>query len=299
MKILQIIAGSPIAQATGWALLHSLWQGAIVAATLAVVLAITRSARVRYIAACVALFAILLCFVSTLIALVPHEPGLGAKNPILLNWPNRVDVPPGIPTTIRLADILPWLAPIWIMGVVVFYLRHIAGWLTARRLRTTGICCAPQFWQDRLEHLARSLRLSRPVALLESSLVAAPVMIGHLRPVILIPIGLLTGMSVEQIECILLHELAHIRRYDYLVNMVQTSIESLLFYHPLVWWISRVIRTEREHCCDDWAATVSGNTYEYARALTALEQSRWGASESALAATGGSLVKRIRRLLIL
>jgi GWxTD domain-containing protein len=122
--------------------------------------------------------------------------------------------------------------------------------------------------------------------------------IGHLRPLILIPIGLLTGMSVEQIESILLHELAHIRRYDYLVNMVQTSIESLLFYHPLVWWISRVIRTEREHCCDDWAATVSGNTHEYARALTALERSRWGASESALAATGGSLVKRVRRLLI-
>jgi GWxTD domain-containing protein len=298
MKILQIIIGSPIAQATGWALLHSLWEGAIVSAVLAVVVWITRSARVRYIAACLAMFAILLCFLGTLIALVPHELGSGARNSILMNWPNRVNVPPAAAASIRLADILPWLAPIWIIGVVVFYLRHIASWLTARRLRTAGICCAPHFWQERLEHLTHALRLSRPVALLESSLVATPVVIGHLRPVILIPIGLLTGMSVEQIESILLHELAHIRRYDYLVNMVQTSIESLLFYHPLIWWISRVIRTEREHCCDDWAATISGNTYEYARALTALERSRWGASESVLAATGGSLVKRIRRLLI-
>jgi bla regulator protein blaR1 len=91
MKILQIIVGSPIAQATGWALLHSLWQGAIVSAVLAVVVWITRSARVRYLAACLAMFAILLCFLGTLIALVPHEPSLGAINPILMNWPNRAD----------------------------------------------------------------------------------------------------------------------------------------------------------------------------------------------------------------
>lgn len=252
----------------------------------------------RYTAACLAMVAILLCFLSTLVALVPHEPGLGARNPILMNWPNLVNAPPATTASSRLADILPWLAPIWITGVVVFCLRHVAGWLTARRLRTAGICCAPQFWQERLQHLARSLRLSRPIALLESSLVAAPLVIGHFSPVILSPIGLLTGMPVVQIESILLHELAHIRRYDYLVNMVQTSIESLLFYHPLVWWVSRVIRNEREHCCDDWATTISGNTHEYARALTALERSRWGSSESALAATGGSLVKRIGRLLI-
>lgn len=118
-------------------------------------------------------------------------------------------------------------------------------------MRRTGVCAAPDHWQQQLNSLARRLRLSRPVALLESCIAGVPVVIGHARPVILMPIGLLTGLPSSQIESILLHELAHILRYDYLVNMLQTSIEGLLFYHPVVWWISSVIRTEREHCCDD------------------------------------------------
>ena len=168
----------------------------------------------------------------------------------------------------------------------------------ARRLRLRGVCAAPEFWQERLRVLAGRLRISRPVGLLESCLAGVPVVIGHLRPVILMPVGLLTGLPAAQIESILLHELAHIRRYDYLVNMLQTLVEGLLFYHPVVWWISGVIRTEREHCCDDLAVTLSGDAHEYALALANLEQSRWDPSEIALAATGGNLVKRIRRLLI-
>ena len=121
--------------------------------------------------------------------------------------------------------------------------------------------------------------------------------LGHFRPFILMPIGLLAALPAEQIEAILLHELAHIRRYDYLVNALQRSAEGLLFYHPAVWWISWVIRTEREHCCDDVVVAMSGNAHEYAIALAALEQNRWSGRDPAVAATGGSLVKRIRRLL--
>ena len=109
----------------------------------------------------------------------------------------------------------------------------------------------PVFWQERLDRLARALRLSRPVALLESCLAEVPVVIGYVRPVILMPVGLLAGLPAGQVESILLHELAHIRRHDYLVNLLQTSVEGLLFYHPAVWWISGVIRAERENCCDD------------------------------------------------
>jgi GWxTD domain-containing protein len=112
--------------------------------------------------------------------------------------------------------------------------------------------------------------------------------------VILVPAGLLTGLSSEQLEAILVHELAHIRRHDYLVNLGQILAEGLLFYHPAVWWISSVIRTEREHCCDDLAVEVSGNAQEYARTLARLEVNR---SEMVLAASGGSVVKRVRRLL--
>ena len=191
---------------------------------------------------------------------------------------------------------LPWLAPFWIAGVLLFHLRSLTGWMAARRLRRTGVCCAPDLWQARLDRLGAQLRLSKPIALLESCLAEAPVVIGYLRPVILMPVGLLAGLPAGQIEAILLHELAHIRRYDYVVNLLQIFVEDLLFYHPAVWWISGVIRAERENCCDDLVVAMKGGAYEYASALAALEQSR-GGPRQVLAATGGSLVKRIRRLL--
>jgi GWxTD domain-containing protein len=132
---------------------------------------------------------------------------------------------------------------------------------------------------------------------MESCLVEVPVVLGHFRPVILMPLGLLAGLPAEQIEAILLHELAHIRRCDYLVNLLQRSIEGILFYHPAVWWISGMIRAERENCCDDVAVTMSGNAGEYAAALAALEVKRGTIVQPAVAATGGNLMKRIRRLL--
>lgn len=141
------------------------------------------------------------------------------------------------------------------------------------------------------------MRITRPVRLLESCLADVPVVIGHLRPVILAPIGLLSGLPAGQVEAILLHELAHIRRCDYLVNMLQRSAESLFFYNPAVWWISHVMRAERENCCDDVVVAISGDAREYAFALAALEQNRWPGREAALAASGGNLMKRIRRLL--
>ncbi len=140
------------------------------------------------------------------------------------------------------------------------------------------------------------MRVSRPVALLESCRVDVPVVIGYFRPVILAPVAVLAGMPAGQVEAILLHELAHIRRRDYLVNLLQAVVESLLFYHPAVWWISSVVRAERENCCDDLVLAARGNAAEYAAALTALEEARW-AGEPALAATGGNLMRRIHRIL--
>jgi GWxTD domain-containing protein len=180
----------------------------------------------------------------------------------------------------RAADFLPWLAPFWIAGVVIFHLRSLASWMAARRLRRTGVCLAPDLWRERLDQLGARLRLSRPVTLLESCLAEVPVVIGYVRPAILMPLGLLAGLPAGQIESILLHELAHIRRYDYLVNLLQASVEGFLFYHPAVWWISGLIRAERENCCDDLVVATNGDAHE-----------------AALAATGGSLMKRIRRLL--
>lgn len=297
---LETLVQLPLVKAAGWALFDSLWEGAIVAAVLAGILTVTRSARSRYAAACLGLAALLLGFGLTFVHLLPQQRISSAiKNPIALDW--NTPVGSGAISGSRqreLADLLPWLGPFWMAGVVIFYCKHLAGWLGARRLRHIGVCSAAGGWQERLDQMGARMRVSRPVTLFESCLAEVPVVIGHLRPVILMPVNLLAGLPAGQLELILLHELAHIRRYDYLVNMLQTAVEGLLFYHPVAWWISRIIRTEREHCCDDLAVAIGGDAHEYAVALAALEHNRWDAPEVALAATGGSLVKRIRRLLI-
>lgn len=299
MRLLETLVETPLDGAVGWTLLHSLWEGAILSAALAAVLLATRSPRVRYAAACAALLLMLGGFGVTLVRMMPEGVhGLRiAKPPAFPAWNVVTDT--GSPSSLsaNLAAAVPWLAPFWIAGVWIFYLRHVAGWTSVCRMRRRGVCCAPERWQSELARLSAQLHLSRPVRLLESCLADAPVVLGHFRPLILMPVGLLAGLPAEQVEAILLHELAHIRRFDYLVNVFQRLVEGLLFYHPAVWWISRVIRNERENCCDDVVVAMSGNAHEYARALAALEQNRWSGCEPAVAATGGSLVERIRRLL--
>ena len=298
-ETLQNLVHTPLAKAIGWTLFHSLWEGAIVAAALVAALAAIRSSRARYGAACLGMLAILIAFVCTFIRVMPLGLGQNGKISGLLlpalagdsaNLTGRFE-------GFSAVDVLPWLTPLWIAGVMLFHLRGIAGWMATLRLRTRGTCLAPDLWQGALVRLQTKLRVSKPIALLESAFAEVPVVVGYLRPAILVPVGMLAGMPASQIESILLHELAHIRRHDYLVNLVQTAVEGFLFYHPAIWWISRVIRTERENCCDDLVVAANGNAPEYVAALTALEQNRQALSEVALAATGGHLMKRVRRLL--
>jgi GWxTD domain-containing protein len=227
--------------------------------------------------------------------------GVGSPAPHVTALPGPAEIDSAsdaiVPHAFHASDLLPWIAPFWMLGVLAFHLRALAGWIAARRLRRLGVCCAAADWTARLERLTARVRVSRPVTLFESSLADAPLVIGYLRPVILMPAGLLVGLPAAQVEAILAHELAHVLRQDYLVNLAQTFVEGLLFYHPAVWWISHVIRAERENCCDDVAVAVSGNARQYAAALAALEHNRIAAREPALAATGGSLVNRIRRIL--
>lgn len=290
-----------LAKALGWTLLHTLWEGAVAAAALAIVLGLARSSRVRYGAACAAMLGLLAGFGVTFYRVMPRDTGAAAaavRSLAAAVTPSPDDAPvSNIGTRWDLSDLLPWLAPAWIAGVLLFQLRCLASWMAAGRLRRVGICGAPAGWTEKLESLRARLRMTRPVTLMESCLAEVPVVIGHLRPIILMPVGLLAGLPAGQIESILLHELAHIRRADYLVNLVQSLVEGLLFYHPAVWWISRVIRMERENCCDDLVVATNVDAHEYATALAALAEQRWSMRDAALAATGGHLVKRIRRLL--
>ncbi len=299
MITIENLVRTPLANALGWTLFHSLWEGTAVALALLGIFYMVRSAQARYIAACIALAVIAAGFVFTLFLLLPEGPA--AAPATIRDLPGAPLAGDGWMSTIserlRAEDVLPWLAPFWFAGVILFQLRSLGSWIAARRLRNRGVCPPPDRWQQRLLELANQIRLSKPVALLESCLTDIPVVIGNLRPAILVPIGFLSGMPECQIEAILLHELAHVLRRDYLVNLIQTVVEGFLFYHPAVWWISAVIRSERENCCDDMVVAAGSEVKEYADALTTLEQNRQTVQEPALAATGGSLMNRIRRLL--
>ncbi len=149
-------------------------------------------------------------------------------------------------------------------------------------------------WIDRLKE---RMGIRRAVTLLESARVEVPMVSGWLRPSILVPVAALSGLTAPQLEAILAHELAHIRRHDYLVNLLQCLVEVLLFHHPATWWITRVVRCEREHCCDDMAVSASRDRLTYAQALAAMEGLRTPAFSISPAANGGNLLARVRRIL--
>ncbi len=191
---------------------------------------------------------------------------------------------------------LPMLMTAWLAGVALLTLRLFSGWLWVQRLKTHGASAATASVEALASRLVRRLHITRTVRFLQSTLVDVPTVIGCIRPVVLLPASALSGLTPQQLEAILAHELAHIRRHDYLVNLLQTVVETLLFYHPAVWWVSRRIRVERENCCDDLAVSLCGDPVAYAAALAELETSR-GRGQLVLAATGGSLLDRVRRLL--
>jgi HEAT repeat protein len=171
----------------------------------------------------------------------------------------------------------------------------LAAWLGVHRFRTLGATPAGTACAGAVRRLMNRLGITRAVTVLESTAVRVPAVIGALRPVLLVPASALTGLTPQQLEVLLAHELAHIRRHDYLVNLVQSVVETILFYHPAVWWVSGRVRAEREHCCDDLAVALCGDRNLYVGALVGLEELR-GAPVLAAAASGGSLLERVRRL---
>jgi beta-lactamase regulating signal transducer with metallopeptidase domain len=216
--------------------------------------------------------------------------------------PGRVSETPAASLANRYRRLLqPWLYRItycWLVGVVVFSIRLLLTWKEVKRLQSVGVRPAGERHVVLLREISTRLGLSQIVRLLESSLVEVPTVIGWLKPVILLPIASISSLTTSQLEAILAHELAHIRRADYAVNVIQCVIETLLFYHPLVWWISSTIRQERENCCDDLAASISGDTAGYVAALLRMEELRSEPRALALGVNGGNLLSRVRRLVV-
>lgn len=316
----------------GWTLAHSAWQLAAVALAYAAADALMRraSSQARYCAACLALFAMLALPVGTLLALnssgasgstsarpgatdySPHAPADGTASGAATSVksharPGEARDEGDANASLRLwadgrfVSLLPWVALAW-MACVMFLLARLAGgWLLNRKVRRSAEAAAQLHAYGRaLARLGARLGVRRAVRLCRSALVEVPTVVGWLRPVILVPACALAGLSAAQLEAIIAHELAHVRRHDYLANILQSFVETLLFYHPAVWYVSRRVRAEREHACDDLAVAATGDVLVYARALAELEQLRQQPSQVprlALAADGGSLVRRIQRLL--
>ena len=303
MNPLQIMAAQPGVPRLGSTLLHFLWQGVAIAAVYAAARrrAGTSVPNVRYLLGCAVLAAMAAAPLVTWWVLGPSAADVATTSPaapLSTTAPGAVRTLqaafPGGVSAAAAAPFLSWVVAVWFAGATALWVRLIGGWILAARLRSRLVRPAPAAWQQTLDRLKARMRVSHPVRLLVSSLVQAPAVVGWLRPVVLAPVRALAGLPAEQMEALLLHELAHIRRYDYLVNMLQSAVEALLFYHPAVWWVSGHLRAERELCCDDAAVSASGDALVYARALAGLASF---CPPVVMAANGGSLAHRIGRLL--
>ena len=297
---------SVLSTAATSAILHSLWQGTVIALLLWVSLHAMRraGANARYVVSCMALAAMtLLPFATFFAALTDAESSRVAASaaagpptdlPIVMAdgsriWSDRPMAPPGI-----LASLEAWIVPLWLAGVALASLRLVWAGRYVRSVRRSGVA-APGDVVAAVSRLVAAGRIRRRIAVIVTAMAESPATVGWLTPVILLPPALLTGLSPSQLEAILAHEVAHVRRHDYLVNLVQMVAETLLFYHPAIWLVSRQIRVERELCCDDAAVRASGNAQEYVDALVAV--ARQAVGSAAIGASGASLPHRVRRLL--
>ena len=269
--------------ALGWSLLYFVWQGLLVGALSAAALWLLRGAeaRARHAVCALALLACVSIPLAHLLYLLGAEelPHAGLSVTGLNAW-------------------MPSLVLAWSAGVALMSLRLLLGLAWVARLRRQAVA-APAVWQQRLDVLAQRMGLRFPIPLKLHNALASPVTVGFFRPLVLLPASLLSGMPVPLIEALLAHELAHVRRWDYLVNLLQSLAEALLFFHPVVWWLSARLRVERELVADALAAQSLQDPAQLATALhqLSLQPATPGHGGLLLSARGGTLLLRIQRLM--
>lgn len=329
----EIFAGSGIVESLGWTLIHSVWQIALIGAMLFAALKLLGglSANARHLLTVSALALSFLIPVVTFLQ-ISARPAPGNIGSNLVNagltqghprdiFPEVPAIPATDPRTIdpendnssslasvqkfidtNLANRLSLTVGLWLIGMAFFALRLAGGIWQLHRFRTRAVSPADAVWQDRFADLCRRLDIPRRVQLLRSNLVDTPIVVGWLKPLVLVPASLFLQIDPRQLEIVIAHELVHIRRYDPLVNLAQSAAEVLFFYHPCVWWMSAVIRREREFAADARVLEIfSNSSLVYANALANLEEIRLltnrHAPSIATAANGGNLMQRIQRIL--
>ncbi|MEM6842017.1 MAG: M56 family metallopeptidase [Bacteroidota bacterium] len=301
-------------QTVGWTIVHSLWAITLLALGLRLILGLlpSRLAKFRYLVA----VGTLLCSLITLvvIGIYVHQPSTTNATStteypvtIVLSTPIVAEFAPTTPLVQQIdRQLQEWLAPhlsgiliIWFSGVLFFSIRGVGSLFYLHRLTQLDTQSISPRWQDKITQLTNILGIRRSLSVRISSRIRAPFVVGFLKPVILLPLSAFSQLSPEQLETILAHELAHIRRWDDIVNWIQAIVETVLFYHPALWWISQLIRDEREKCCDDLVVATCGNAVVYAQALTQLDTLPGSTSSFALAASrsGNGLLARVERLL--
>lgn len=302
---MSVLLRSPWVLSLGWALLHFIWQGALLALILQFLLQVIRQSSSRYLISCAALALCLLLPCGTAVRQFQACRDAGSRQEAAsvpkLPASDRLEPPVGsVPSWKHLeASIqprLPQLVGFWLLGCAVMAIRLSGGWFLILGWSRQGMP-PPGIWTTQIAALSKRMNLRRPVRLRVSDRVDSPLTLGFWRPVVLVPASLFTGMAPELLEALLLHELAHIRRHDYLANLLQVVSELILFYHPAVWWISRRIRIERELLADELAAKVLGEPRRLALALDALDDLQPLFQTPAIPARGGQLMHRIHCLL--
>jgi beta-lactamase regulating signal transducer with metallopeptidase domain len=286
-----------------WSLLHFLWQGAAIAALAGAAMSLFRESTTRYLIGVSALALMVLAFGATFALLygAPAGAELAADTRVMSSniAPAAMSEVPALSTlelpAARELDFV-WIARGWLGGVALLALRIAFGLLLLEHLRRRNLLNLPPEMVERCRALQQRLGISRVVRYCECHLVAVPSVIGFFRPVVLLPVRALTGLTPEQLEAVIAHELGHVKRFDVAVNFFQVVVETLFFFHPAVWWLNKRIRTYREDCCDDIAIAVGGRNVSYARALAAMEDWR-NVPELAMGATGGDVAARVARLL--
>lgn len=277
----------------GWAVVHSLWQCTFLAGLAALILSSLpdRRARARHLVAYASLIAMLVLPIAT--ATTSADPmGEGIRLPVM----RAVDDAIGLQTLLETrAVVVPAAAALWIAGLMLYLVRVGREWRRAQQLQRLDLDDPGEPVQSVVAELRSRLSLRTNVTVHRSHRASVPMVLGWLRPVILLPTSTAASLAPRQLRAVLAHELAHVRRRDYLANLIQMVAETMLFYHPAAHWISRRIRTEREYCCDDVAVSIGSDPADYARALAALDDAR-DDCRMAVAAASGTLLDRIQRI---
>lgn len=309
MKILLELFSDSVVSALGWTLVHSIWQGTLLALMAAVSFYFMdkKPAAYRYNLGLVILSTQFLASVATfwynLIRLTGPESILAVQpgGPFSAGKPLQemdYNVALGTKVQLWLQAHIQELVICWLIGSSVLLLRFAGGWLYAELLRSKATMITDKNWRTRFAVLSAKLNIAKNIEFCETSRILTPMVIGAFRPVVLLPIGLLTGFPVAQVEAILAHELAHIRRNDYLINLLQSVTEVIYFFHPAIWWLSEKIRTEREHCCDEVALEICEDKMTLAHALVKVAE--WQSTPTmamAFASRRPLLLQRVRRVL--